>query len=85
MKASKTKEKIIVGTVISDKMNKSVTVELSTRKRHPLYRKFVSKHEKIKAHDEKNEVTIGDVVKIKETRPISKDKCWKVVEILKKA
>jgi len=85
VKVSKPKEKIIVGTVISDKMNKSVTVELNTRKRHPLYKKFVRKHVKIKAHDEKNEVTLGDVVKIKETRPISKDKCWKVIEILKKA
>jgi len=85
VKVSKPKEKIIVGTVISDKMNKSVTVEVSTRKRHPLYKKFVRKHVKIKAHDEKNEVTLGDVVKIKETRPISKDKCWKVIEILKKA
>ncbi len=85
MKVSKPKEKIIIGTVISDKMNKSVTVELNTRKRHPLYKKFVRKHVKIKAHDEKNEVTLGDVVKIKETRPISKDKCWKVIEILKKA
>jgi len=85
VKVSKPKEKIIIGTVISDKMNKSVTVELNTRKRHPLYKKFVRKHVKIKAHDEKNEVTLGDVVKIKETRPISKDKCWKVIEILKKA
>ncbi|MFH1394529.1 MAG: 30S ribosomal protein S17 [Candidatus Omnitrophota bacterium] len=76
---------MIIGTVISDKMDKTVTIELKTRKRHPLYKKFVKQHMKIKAHDEKNEVTVGDLVKIVETRPISKDKCWKVTEILKKA
>ncbi len=82
---SKSKAKVIVGTVTSDKMDKSVTVEWNTRKRHPLYKKFVRKHIKIKAHDEKNEVRAGDVVKIMETKPISKNKCWKVVEVITKA
>ncbi|MBL7073004.1 MAG: 30S ribosomal protein S17 [Candidatus Omnitrophica bacterium] len=81
----KSKAKVIVGTVTSDKMDKSVTVEWNTRKRHPIYKKFVRRHVKIKAHDEKNEVRAGDVVKIMETKPISKNKCWKVVEIITKA
>jgi len=85
VKGNKPNKKIIVGTVISDKMDKSVTVELETRKRHPIYKKFVRSHSKIKAHDEKNEAVSGDIVKIISTRPISKDKSWKVVEILKKA
>jgi len=82
---SKSKAKVIVGTVTSDKMDKSVTVEWNTRKRHPIYKKFVRRHIKIKAHDEKNEVRAGDVVKIIETKPISKNKCWKVVEVITKA
>jgi len=85
MKASKPNKKTIVGTVVSDKMDKTVTIEWETRKRHPIYKKFVKGHVKIKAHDEKNEATLGDVIKIIESRPMSKDKTWRVVEILEKA
>lgn len=77
--------KTIIGTVISDKMDKTVTIMLEVQKRHPIYKKFVKREIKIKAHDEKNEAKIGDLVKILETRPISKDKCWRVIEILQKA
>ncbi|MFH1846415.1 MAG: 30S ribosomal protein S17 [Candidatus Omnitrophota bacterium] len=84
MKASKVNKKTIVGTVVSDKMDKTIIVKWDVRKRHPLYKKFVKSHKKLKAHDEKNEATMGDIVKIIETRPISKDKRWRVIEILEK-
>ncbi len=77
-------KKTIVGTVISDKMDKTVTVLWETRKRHPLYKKFVRKHKKIKAHDEKNEAAVGDLVRVIETRPISRKKSWMLTDILKK-
>ena len=82
--ASKSK-KTIIGTVVSDKMDKTVTVGWEVKKRHPMYRKFVKSRVKVKAHDEKNESTVGDLVKIIETRPVSKDKNWKVIEIIEKA
>lgn len=85
MKSTRPLKKTIVGTVISDKMDKTVTVLWETRKRHPLYKKFVRKHKKIKAHDEKNEVAVGDLVRVIETRPISRKKSWMVTDILKKA
>ncbi|MFH1552735.1 MAG: 30S ribosomal protein S17 [Candidatus Omnitrophota bacterium] len=85
MKGAKPNRKTIVGTVVSGKMDKTVTIEWETRKRHPLYKKFVTRHAKIKAHDEKNESSVGDLVKIAETRPISKTKSWVVVEVLEKA
>jgi len=85
VKDKRPNKKTIVGVVVSDKMDKSVSVELETRKRHPLYKKLVKTHSKVKAHDEKNEAAIGDLVKLVETRPISKDKCWRIVEILEKA
>ncbi len=85
MKKSKPNKRIIVGTVVSDKMDKTITVELEIRKRHPIYEKFVKKHSKIKAHDSKNEAAVGDIVKMIETRPISKEKTWRVVEILEKS
>ena len=85
MKKSKPNKRIIVGTVVSDKMDKTITVELERRKRHPIYKKFVKEHSKIKAHDNKNEAAVGDVVKMIETRPISKEKTWRVVEILEKS
>ncbi len=85
MKGSKPNKKTIIGTVVSDKMDKTITVEIETRKRHPIYKKFVKKHTKIKAHDEKNEAAMGDLVKAIETRPISKEKTWKIAEILEKA
>lgn len=74
-----------VGIVVSDKMDKTVVVAISERVAHPLYKKIVSRTKKFKAHDENNACGIGDKVLIAETRPISKDKCWRVVEILEKA
>ena len=81
---SKPNKKTIIGTVVSDKMDKTVTIEIETRKRHPIYKKFVKKHTKIKAHDEKNEAAMGDLVKVIETRPISKEKTWRIAEILER-
>lgn len=73
------------GTVVSDKMDKTIVVVIKTKVRHPLYGKMVNRSHKFKAHDEKNECGIGDTVKIMETRPISKDKRWRLVEIVEKA
>ena len=77
--------KVRVGTVISDKMDKTVVVAISDRVAHPLYKKIVGRTYKLKAHDENNECGIGDTVKVMETRPLSKDKRWRVVEIVEKA
>ncbi|MGM9571129.1 MAG: 30S ribosomal protein S17 [bacterium] len=74
-----------VGVVVSDKMEKTIVVAIKTLVRHPLYGKMVKQTTKFKAHDEKNMCQIGDTVKIMETRPISKDKNWRVVEIIEKA
>ena len=74
-----------VGLVVSDKMDKTVVVAIKTKVRHPLYGKMVNRTRKFKAHDELNECGIGDTVKIMETRPLSKDKRWRVVEIIEKA
>ena len=74
-----------VGTVVSDKMDKTVVVTVKDRVRHPLYKKIVNRTVKIKAHDENNECRVGDKVLIMETRPLSKDKRWRVVEIIEKA
>ena len=73
------------GIVTSDKMDKTVTVAIKTKVRHPLYGKMVNRTRKFKAHDENNECGIGDTVKIMETRPLSKDKRWRLVEIVEKA
>lgn len=85
MKSQKPLKKTIVGTVISDKMDKTVTVLWETRKRHPIYKKFVRGHKKVKAHDEKNEASVGDLVMVEEIRPISKEKTWMVKQIIQKA
>lgn len=74
-----------VGIVISDKMDKTVIVAFTDKVKHPLYKKYITRTHKFKAHDENNECGIGDTVKIAETRPLSKDKCWRVVEIIEKA
>ncbi len=73
------------GTVVSDKMDKTVVVAITNKVKHPLYGKTVNHTKKFKAHDETNECGIGDVVRIMETRPLSKDKRWRVVEIVEKA
>jgi len=74
-----------VGVVSSNKMDKSVTVAVKWKEKHPIYGKFVSKTKKFHAHDEKNECNIGDTVRIMETRPLSKTKRWRLVEIIEKA
>ncbi len=74
-----------IGKVTSDKMDKTITVAIEDHVKHPLYGKIIKKTVKFKAHDEKNECGIGDTVKIMETRPLSKDKRWRLVEIIEKA
>jgi len=74
-----------IGVVSSNKMEKSITVAVKWKEKHPIYGKFVSKTKKFHAHDEKNECNIGDTVKIMETRPLSKTKRWRLVEIVEKA
>lgn len=73
------------GKVTSDKMDKTITVVIVDHVKHPLYNKIVKKTYKLKAHDENNECGIGDIVKVMETRPLSKDKRWRLVEIVEKA
>ncbi|MDL2328026.1 30S ribosomal protein S17 [Ruminococcaceae bacterium OttesenSCG-928-A11] len=73
------------GTVVSDKMDKTIVVAVKDSVRHPLYKKIIKRTVKFKAHDEKNECAIGDRVTIMETRPISKDKRWRLVKIVEKA
>ena len=73
------------GVVVSDKMDKTIVVAIKTKVRHPLYGKMVNRTRKFKAHDELNQCGIGDTVKIMETRPLSKDKRWRLVEIIEKA
>ena len=77
--------KVYRGTVVSDKMDKTITVMVETKKTHPLYGKRVKYSKKFKAHDENNECNIGDRVKVMETRPLSKDKRWRLVEIMERA
>ncbi len=74
-----------VGLVTSNKMDKSITVQVERRVKHPIYKKFVKKSSKFQAHDEKNDCNIGDTVRIMETRPLSKNKCWRLVEIIERA
>ena len=73
------------GVVVSDKMDKTIVVAIRTRVKHPLYGKIMNRTNKIKAHDEENQCGIGDTVKIMECRPLSKDKHWRLVEIIEKA
>lgn len=74
-----------IGVVSSNKMTKTITVAVERKVKHPIYGKFVKKTTKFHAHDEKNEATIGDIVKIMETRPLSKTKRWRLIEIVEKA
>ena len=73
------------GVVVSDKMDKTIVVEIRTRVKHPLYGKIMNRTKSFKVHDENNECGIGDTVRIMETRPLSKDKRWRLVEIIEKA
>ena len=74
-----------VGVVVSDKMDKTIVVAVKNNERHPLYNKIVKKTYKLKAHDENNDAKIGDTVRVMETRPLSKDKRWRLVEIMERA
>ena len=74
-----------VGHVVSNKMDKTIVVAIEDHVQHPLYKKIIKRTYKLKAHDEKNECSIGDTVKVMETRPLSKDKRWRLVEIIEKA
>ena len=80
-----TSRKVRVGKVVSDKMDKTVVVEVADRVAHPVYKKIIKRTYRLKAHDEQNACGVGDTVKVMETRPLSKDKRWRVVEIVEKA
>jgi small subunit ribosomal protein S17 len=73
------------GVVVSNKMDKSIVVQITRKVKHPVYGKIVKKSSKFMAHDEKNDCNIGDTVRIMETKPLSKDKCWRLVEIIERA
>lgn len=77
--------KVRIGTVTSNKMEKTITVLVETVKQHPLYKKTIRTSKKYKAHDENNEAKIGDVVRIMESRPLSKDKRWRLIEVVERA
>lgn len=82
MKANK---KTFTGQVVSDKMDKTIVVAITTKRLHPLYKKYVKQTKKIKAHDERNEAHNGDTVRVVECRPLSKDKCWRLTQIVERA
>lgn len=77
--------KVMTGTVVSNKMDKTIVVAVETSVKHPIYGKIVKRTYKLKAHDEENQCQIGDKVKVMETRPLSKDKRWRLVEVVEKA
>ena len=80
-----TSRKTRTGKVVSDKMDKTIVVAVEDRVAHPLYKKIIKRTYKLKAHDENNECGVGDIVRVMETRPLSKDKRWRMVEIIEKA
>ena len=79
------RRKVRMGQVVSDKMNKTIVVELERRFQHPSYSRIVRSTSRIKVHDEKNECRVGDVVRVMETRPLSKEKRWRLLEVVRKA
>ena len=86
MEATVWKEKqVLQGVVVSDKMDKTIVVEIMMRKLHPLYKKYLTRSKKVKAHDEKNDAKVGDTVRVVETRPLSRDKRWRLSEIVERA
>ncbi|MDA3851380.1 MAG: 30S ribosomal protein S17 [Spirochaetaceae bacterium] len=85
MSETKTNKKEFTGLVVSNKMDKTIVVEITTKKPHPLYRKYVTTSVKYKAHDENNQANAGDTVRIVECRPVSKYKTWKLAEIIERA
>ena len=82
--AERAKRKTVVGKVVSNKMHKTISVKVERRYRHPLYGKYIKKSSKFMAHDEKNECRVGDVVRLMETRPLSKLKRWRLVEVVER-
>ena len=84
MKESRNNRKTRVGEVVSDKMDKSITVAVKRRVKHPVYGKYISRTTKLMAHDEKNECNMGDMVMVMETRPLSAKKRWRLVEVVEK-
>jgi len=83
-KSNKTKL-VLQGVVVSDKMAKTIVVEIMMRKLHPLYKKYVTRSKQVNAHDEQNSAHIGDTVRVEECRPLSRDKRWRLVEIVERA
>lgn len=83
--AERSRRKVKIGQVVSDKMEKSIVVSVERRVRHPLYKKYVKKTSTFMAHDEENQCKIGDKVRIMETRPLSKAKRWRLVDVIEKA
>ena len=81
----KVNKKVYSGVVVSDKMDKTIVVAIENRKLHRLYKKYVINTKKVKAHDEKNEAKSGDKVKVIQSRPISREKCWQLLEIVERA
>lgn len=77
--------KVLIGKVTSNKMDKTIVVEVETSVKHPIYKKVIKRTYKLKAHDEENVCQIGDIVKVMETRPLSRDKRWRLVEVMQKA
>jgi len=86
MEATVRKDKqVLQGVVVSDKMEKTIVVEIVMRKLHPLYKKYLTRSKKVKAHDETNDAKIGDTVRVVECRPLSRDKRWRLAEIVERA
>ncbi len=86
MEAKERKDKqALQGVVVSDKMDKTIVVEIVTRKLHPLYKKYLTRSKKVKAHDETNDAKMGDTVRVVECRPLSRDKRWRLAEIVERA
>jgi small subunit ribosomal protein S17 len=81
---SKGNKKVFTGRVVSNKMHKTIVVIIEQRKLHPLYKKYIVRTKKLKAHDEKNECQIGDKVRVIESRPLSREKCWRLLEIVER-
>lgn len=85
MEKKTSNKRTFTGLVVSDKMDKTITVRVSTRQLHPLYKKYITRSQKYKAHDENNDAHSGDTVRIVESRPVSKDKRWRLQEIVERA
>ena len=85
MENKKTNKRVFTGLIVSDKMDKTVVVKITTKVLHPLYKKYLTKSVKYKAHDENNDARAGDTVRIIECRPISREKCWNMQEIIERA